>query len=157
MRENRKTLPPHLGENDKVILFDGVCKLCNAWANFIIHHDKCHAFKLASVQSQAGKDILQHFNYPIDVYETMLVVNGAECLEKSDAFFFVMKTLGFPWKLVLIFSLIPVGIRNWLYDRVALKRYVLFGKYNYCSLPTPDHEERYVNASPVTRDNDFNC
>ena len=109
------------------------------------------------MQSQAGKDILQHFNYPIDVYETMLVVNGAECLEKSDAFFCVMKTLGFPWKLVLIFSLIPVGIRNWLYDRVALKRYVLFGKYNYCSLPTPDHEERYVNASPVTRDNDFNC
>ena len=149
MKKNKKTLPPHLEENDKVILFDGVCKLCNAWGNFIIRHDKCHAFKLTSVQSQEGKDILQHFNYPIDVYETMLVVDGARCLEKSDAFIYVMKTLGFPWKLAILLSLMPVGIRNYLYDRIALNRYALFGKYHYCSLPTPDHEKRYLTASPV--------
>ncbi|WP_416306973.1 thiol-disulfide oxidoreductase DCC family protein [Neptunicella sp. SCSIO 80796] len=150
MKENRKTLPPHLEEDDKVILFDGVCKLCNAWSNFIIRHDKNHDFKLASVQSQEGKDILHYFNYPTDVYETMLVVNSAKCLEKSDAFFYVMKTLGFPWKLILIFTIIPKGVRNWLYDRVALNRYTLFGKYNYCSLPTPDHEKRYLNGNAIT-------
>ena len=82
MKENKKILPPHLGENDNVILFDGICKLCNAWSNFIIRHDKNHNFKLASVQSQEGKDILRYFNYPTDEYETMLVVNGARCLEK---------------------------------------------------------------------------
>jgi predicted DCC family thiol-disulfide oxidoreductase YuxK len=87
MKKSIKILTPHLAENEKVILFDGVCKLCNAWSNFIIHHDKNHKFKLASVQSQEGSDILQHFNYSIDAFETMLVVKDGECLEKSDAFF----------------------------------------------------------------------
>lgn len=150
MKENRKTLTPHLGEDDKVILFDGDCKLCNAWSNFIIRHDENHDFKLASVQSQEGKDILHYFIYPTDVYETMLVVNGARCLEKSDAFLYVMQTLGFPWKLILIFTIIPKRARNWLYGRVALNRYTLFGKYNYCFSPTPDHEKRYLNGNAIT-------
>ncbi|MEH6443816.1 MAG: DCC1-like thiol-disulfide oxidoreductase family protein [Oceanospirillaceae bacterium] len=140
----KKKLAPHLAANEKVILFDGVCKLCNAWSNFIIRHDKNHKFKLASVQSQEGIDILQHFNYPADAYETMLVVKGGECLEKSDAFFYVMTTLGLPWALITMFKIIPKVIRNWLYDRIALNRYKLFGKYNYCSLPTADHEHRYL-------------
>ncbi len=150
MTENKRSHPPHLEGNEKLILFDGVCKLCNAWSNFIIRNDKGYEFKLASVQSQEGIDILQHFNYPTDVYETMLVVNGTECLEKSDAFFYVMRTLGSPWRFITIFQLIPKSIRNWLYDRVALNRYNLFGKYNYCSLPTPDHDKRYLYGKSVT-------
>ena len=142
----KESLPPHLNKQDKVILFDGVCKLCNAWSNFIIRHDKKHRFKLASVQSQEGKDILKHFKYPTDFYETMLVVHGTICLEKSDAMFYVMKTLGAPWILISYFNIIPEKIRNWLYDRIALNRYKLFGKYDYCSLPTPDHEKRYLNG-----------
>lgn len=98
------------------------------------------ASELASVQSQEGKVRLLYINYPTDVYETMLVVNGTRCLEKSYAFFYVMKTLGFPWKLILIFTIISKSVRNWLFDRVALNRYTLLGKYNYCFLPTPDHE-----------------
>ena len=150
MNTHRELLPPHLEEDDKVILFDGVCKLCNAWSHFIIHHDKNHDFKLASVQSQQGKDILAYFNYPTGVYETMLVVHGDRCMEKSDAFFFVMKTMGFPWRLLLVFSIIPKRLRNWLYDRVALNRYTLFGKYNACRLPTPDHHKRYLNGNAAT-------
>lgn len=140
------TQPPLVGEGDKVILFDGVCKLCNAWSNFIIRHDNASAFKLASVQSKEGQDLLAHFGYPIDTYETMLVVDGSRCLDKSDAFFFVMKTLGYPWQLVSVFSFVPRAIRNWLYDRIALNRYALFGKYDYCTLPTADHEHRYLDA-----------
>lgn len=141
-----KSLPPHLRKEDRVILFDGVCKLCNAWSNFIIRYDKNHKFKLASVQSQEGKDILKHFNYPTDVYETMLVVHGTTCLDKSDAFFYVMRILGHPWGLISYFKIIPSSLRNWLYDRIALNRYKVFGKYDYCSLPTPDHEKRYLNG-----------
>ena len=63
MNENRKALPPHLEEDDKAILFDGVCKLCNAWSNFIISHDKNHHFKLASVQSKEGQEILAYFKH----------------------------------------------------------------------------------------------
>ena len=146
MKITKDTWPPHLARNEKVILFDGVCKLCNVWSNFIIRYDKSHKFKLASVQSQEGKDILQYFNYPTEVYETMLVVNESGCLEKTDAFFYVMRTLGFPWAIMTIFKIIPRGLRNWLYDRIALNRYKLFGKYDYCSLPSPDHDKRYLSG-----------
>ena len=151
MNHDQGPLPPYLSSGDKVILFDGVCKLCNAWSNFIIHHDSNREFKLASVQSEEGKEILRHFEYPVDVYETMLVVHGSRCLEKSEAFFYVMKTLGFPWNLNLVFKLIPRPVRDWMYDRIALNRYYLFGKYDYCSLPTPDHNERFLDGSSTTQ------
>jgi len=140
-----KVLPPHIGARDKVILFDGVCKLCNAWSNFILKYDKKRVFKLCSVQSKEGKEILDYFGFPTHDYETMIVVEGANQFSQSDAFFHVMSKLGYPWKLVCIFSLIPKGIRNWLYDRIALNRYRLFGKYDYCSVPSIEHQERFIN------------
>lgn len=139
-----EALPPLITKDDQVILFDGVCKLCNAWSNFIIKHDVQKKFKLASVQSDEGKALLIHFGYPADFYETMLVVIGNRCFEKSDAFFTVMGQLNFPWKLLIIFRVIPLILRNWLYDRIALNRYAIFGKYDFCSLPLPDHGERYL-------------
>lgn len=140
------TLPPFIAQDDCVILFDGVCKLCNAWSNFIIAHDAEKKFKLASVQSREGAAILSHFGYSEDVYETMLLVEGERCYEKSEAFFRVVNRLGYPWRLVIIFRVIPLSLRDWLYDRIALNRYSLFGKYQYCSLPTPDHDSRYLNG-----------
>ncbi len=138
---------PHINSDDNVILFDGVCKLCNAWSNFIIQHDKQHCFKLASVQSQQGKDILQHFDYPTDCYKTMLVVSGNQCFEKSDSFLLVMQKLGWPWKALLVFKIIPKALRDWMYDRIALNRYQIFGKYDYCILPNPDHDQRYLDGN----------
>jgi predicted DCC family thiol-disulfide oxidoreductase YuxK len=147
MKLTQQGLPPGLSYDDKVILFDGVCKLCNAWSNFIIRHDKNHYFKLASVQSTQGQQILQHFGYPTDVYETMLVVHSGVCLEKSDAFFYVMKALGYPWRLANCLQFLPASFRHWLYDRIALNRYRLFGKYDYCALPAADHDKRFLDGS----------
>lgn len=144
MKISEKPQPPHLNPSDKLILFDGVCQLCNACCNFVIQHDKHHHLKLASVQSPVGQDLLKHFGYPTDVYETMLVVAEGRCLEKSDAFFYVLKTLGYPWRLLLIFKILPRAINDWLYDRIALNRYRLFGKYDYCRLPSADHDRRYL-------------
>lgn len=135
---------PHLQHHENLILFDGVCKLCNAWSNFIIRHDRHRRFRLASVQSPEGQAVLAHFGYPTDRFDTMLVVRKGACLEKSEAFFAVMAELGFPWKALLVFKLIPGRLRNWLYDRIALNRYAIFGKYDYCSLPSPDHAGRYL-------------
>lgn len=143
---NADKLPPYIGASDKVILFDGVCKLCNAWSNFIIKYDRQHLFKLCSVQSEEGKKILLHFGLPSESYETMLYVEGDKSFQKSDAFFQVMAKLGYPWKMVCIFRLIPKPIRDWMYDRIALNRYTLFGKYDYCTLPSPDHEARFLDA-----------
>lgn len=77
---------PYLQDKENVILFDGVCKLCNTWSNFIIRHDHGRRFRLASVQSIEGQAILAHFGYPTDYYDTMLVVRGAACFEKAMRF-----------------------------------------------------------------------
>jgi predicted DCC family thiol-disulfide oxidoreductase YuxK len=141
-------LPPNIGVSDKVILFDGVCKLCNAWSNFIIKHDRQRVFKLCCVQSKEGKQILLHFGLPSESYETMLYVEGNQSFQKSEAFFQIMIQMGYPWKIVCIFKVIPKPLRDWMYDRIALNRYSLFGKYDYCTLPSPDHKTRFLNAKP---------
>jgi predicted DCC family thiol-disulfide oxidoreductase YuxK len=141
-----KIYPPSINSGDKVILFDGVCKLCNAWARFLIKFDKQRVFKLASVQSEEGKAILQWYGLPTDYYKTMLLVEDAAMYKKSEAFICVMWRLPLPWKAVACIWIIPKPLRDWLYDRIALNRYHLFGKYDTCVLPTPDHLSRYLNA-----------
>jgi predicted DCC family thiol-disulfide oxidoreductase YuxK len=150
MKVTKGELPPYLSPVDKVILFDGVCKLCHAWSHFIIKYDTQHKFKLASVQSKEGKEILAHFNYPTDSFATMLVVHDDICLQKSDAFLYVMKTLGFPWRMFGCFKIFPTVVRNWCYDRVALNRYKLIGKYDTCFLPSSDTEKRFLNGEKFT-------
>ncbi len=139
-----KTYPPYLKPNDCVILFDGVCKLCNAWSRFVIRFDKKWALKLSSVQSVEGQAILEHFDLPTDYFETILYVENGECFEKSEAFFKIMSKLGMPWVLACLFRIVPLSLRDWAYDRVALNRYRLFGKYDQCLLPTADHNARFL-------------
>ena len=144
MNEHNKTIPPYMGEEDKVILFDGVCKLCNAWSKFITRFDKHKTFKLASVQSSQGQEILKHFNMPTDSFETMLYIEGNNPFMKSNAFLEIMLTLGWPWKIFYINKMLPRPLRDWLYDRIALNRYTIFGKYDSCLLPAAEHEHRFL-------------
>lgn len=141
---DQSSSPPHISINDKVILFDGVCKLCNAWSSFIIRHDRDQVFKLCSVQSKEGKDILGHFNLPLDYFETMLYVENNQSFEKSDAFLMVVKHLPAPWRYLNFLKYLPKIFSDWLYDRIALNRYNLFGKYDQCVLPSPDHNARFL-------------
>lgn len=143
----KEIYPPNIGVNDCVILFDGVCKLCNVWSKFIIKYDTQRHFKLCSVQSPEGQDILKHFDMPTDYFDTMLYVEGSRCYEKSDAFFNVIYKLGIPWRLLYIFKIIPKTARNWLYDRIALNRYSLFGKHDTCLMPTKENEQRFVKKA----------
>jgi predicted DCC family thiol-disulfide oxidoreductase YuxK len=136
--------PPNVEVNDCVILFDGVCKLCNAWSQFIIKYDDQKRFKLCSVQSLEGQQILEYFNMPTDNFDTMLYVEGNRSFDKSDAFLTVVNKLGFPWRILYVFKIIPTGIRNWLYDRIALNRYSLFGKYDSCLIPTKENDDRFL-------------
>ncbi len=138
--------PPNVGENDSVILFDGVCKLCNTWSQFIIKVDTQQRFKLCSVQSPEGQNILRHFEMATDHFDTMLYVEGNQYFDKSDAFLNVINKLGLPWRLLYLFKVIPKGIRNWLYDRIALNRYYLFGKYDTCMLPSEENEHRFLKS-----------
>lgn len=141
---SNSNLPPFVSPDDRVILFDGVCKLCNVWSRFILTYDREHKFRLATVQSEAGQAILAHFGLPLDHFDTMLLVEGPVAYEKSTAFLQVVRQLPAPFYLLWIFRLIPVAIRDWLYDHIAQNRYRIFGKYDQCLLPTPEHQQRFL-------------
>ncbi|MBD2837453.1 thiol-disulfide oxidoreductase DCC family protein [Pseudomonas sp. JM0905a] len=138
--------PPHVGPGERVVLFDGVCKLCNGWAKFLIRHDRARTIKLASVQSAEGQAILHWFGLPPDSFATLLYVEGAELFVRSEAIARILRQLPAPWPLLAIFRFLPLGFRDWCYDRVALNRYRLFGRYDVCLMPSPDHEGRFLNA-----------
>ena len=142
---NNDNLPPHISSNDKVILFDGICKLCNIWGAFIIKHDIDKIFKLCTVQSKEGKEILNYFNMPLDYFETIVFVQDGLNYKKSEAIFKIISFLPAPWKYFGIFKFLPVKLSDWCYDKIALNRYKLFGKYDSCVLPKSDHDARFIN------------
>lgn len=141
-------LAPYLQAADRVVLFDGVCKLCNGWAKFLIRQDRQRRFKLASVQSPQGQAILAFYGLPIDRFDTMAYVEGPQLHVRSDAVLRILAQLPRPWRWLRLLRCVPAGLRDWLYDRVALNRYRLFGRHASCLLPHPDHRERFLRDGP---------
>ena len=135
---------PYITAEDNLILFDGVCKLCHGWSRFIIKYGRNHVFKLTTVQSKQGQAILEYLDMPTSHFDTMLYIENNKAYEKSTAFLRVVKKLPYPFKLLQVFYLIPRFIRDWFYDRIALNRYRLFGKYSECLLPSADHNNRFL-------------
>lgn len=142
---NRPGPAPLLGPGDRVVVYDGVCKLCNGWARFLIRFDRHHRFKLVAAQSDEGLALMQWYGLPPDRLETMLVVEGDRGYIRSSAFIRVVSRLGLPWNLAAAAWLIPAPLRDWLYDRIARNRYALFGRHEVCPLLVADHEERIVH------------
>jgi len=126
----------------KIIFFDGYCGLCNGFVDFMIKFDKNAVFKFSPIQSDFAKTKLT----PEDIKELKSVVvhiNG-QTYRKAEAALRAMAELGWPWKFLLIFSLLPEKILNLVYDLVATNRYRLFGKSETCRLPTLVERERFI-------------
>ncbi len=121
-----------------LILFDGVCHLCSGWVQFVYQRDVDEMFSFVSVQSAAGQDLLRWCGLPIDRFDTMVYIDQGQPYYQSTAFLEIIKRLRQPWPLLRFFRYIPVVIRNWAYDRIALNRYILFGKYDVCMIPNDD-------------------
>jgi predicted DCC family thiol-disulfide oxidoreductase YuxK len=133
-----------LMRNQKIILFDAQCKLCSAWCNFIISNDANVIFKLCSVQSLKGTLLLTHFGFSTTQYASMVYLQNGKAYTQNHAFFEVVKQLGYPYKLATVFSVLPNTFNNWLYDKIALNRYTLFGKYQYCRVPNLEDAKHYL-------------
>jgi len=126
----------------KIIFFDGYCGLCNGFVDFIMKLDKKAIFKFSPIQSDFAKTKLT----PEDIKELKSVVVHIDghTYRKAEAALRAMAELGWPWKFLLIFSLLPEKILNLFYDLVAINRYRLFGKRETCRLPTPEERERII-------------
>jgi len=138
------TLPGNLGPDDRVVLFDGVCNLCNASVQLLIRRDPAGRLRLASLQSPAGQAILAWCGLPADELDTMVFVEGGRAYFKSTAFLRVVRHFRQPWPWLSIGLLVPRPLRDWLYDRLARNRYRLFGRNETCMVPTPEVRGRFL-------------
>lgn len=138
---------PLLQPGETVVLFDGVCKLCNGWAKFLIQHDRHHRVRLATVQSPEGQALLAWAGLPVDAFDTMAVIRDRHYWVRSEAFFEVTAQLPAAWPMLRLLRIVPRWLRDWAYDRIALNRYRLFGKHEVCLLPTPDHQRRFLKGA----------
>ncbi|MEZ2901323.1 thiol-disulfide oxidoreductase DCC family protein [Acinetobacter terrestris] len=127
-----------------IILFDAICVICNGWAKFLIKYDQHAKFKLVSAQSPLGEAILKYYNMSTEHYTTMLVIKDGQLYTESTALLKVMQYLGLPFSLMNSGYLIPRFIRDFLYRRVALNRYQLFGTTDNCLLPSAENKSHFL-------------
>lgn len=137
--------PDSLGSHRPIlILFDGVCNLCNGVVQFIVKRDPKGKFKFASLQSEAGRSILKQFNIDPDLLHSIVVVHNNAALQRSDAAIYIATHLGGGWKLLKVFKILPKFLRDAGYNVVAASRYRIFGKKDSCMIPTPQLKERFI-------------
>jgi predicted DCC family thiol-disulfide oxidoreductase YuxK len=127
-----------------LILFDGVCNLCNGSVQFIIKHDKQSKFLFTSLQSEKGQAILTHFGLKTDDFDTFILLDKGEIYTKSSGVLREFAILGGWFKIFTIFYLVPTFIRDLFYSFVAKNRYRFFGKKEYCMIPTPELKARFL-------------
>lgn len=127
-----------------VILFDGVCNLCNSSVQFVIERDKKEQFKFASLQSDYGQEQLKKHNLLDKNIDSIVLIENDKAYIKSTAALRIAKRLGSLYPLAYVFIIVPVFLRNLVYDFVARNRYKWFGKQESCWLPTPELRGRFL-------------
>jgi predicted DCC family thiol-disulfide oxidoreductase YuxK len=126
-----------------VILFDGVCNLCNGFVQFVLGRDPRGRFTFASLQSRAAARVLN--GHPIDVLpDSLVLVEGERLFTRSTAALRIARGLIFPWNLAYAFIVLPRPLRDWVYDLVARNRYRWFGRRDVCMIPTPELRARFL-------------
>ena len=125
-----------------VLLFDGVCNLCNGFVQFIIKHDKRKQFRFASLQSDAGVAAKKELGDRGP--DSVILCYNHKYYTKSDAILLIFMLLGRLWMLGSVFYLMPRILRNTIYDWIALNRYKWLGKRDACMIPTPELKSRFL-------------
>jgi predicted DCC family thiol-disulfide oxidoreductase YuxK len=128
-----------------VILFDGVCNLCNGFVQFVIDRDPRAQFRFASLQSHAAAALLNGRLSSGPIPDSVVLVDGDRVFTQSTAALRVARGLGFPWNLSYVFVAVPKPLRDAVYAWVARNRYQWFGKRDVCMIPTPELRDRFLN------------
>jgi predicted DCC family thiol-disulfide oxidoreductase YuxK len=132
-------------ENKTLILFDGVCNLCNGTVNWLIRKDSQDQFRFVALQSDLGRKIIHYIG--VDTSKTDSIIwykPGEAYFYKSSAALKIAGQIGFPWQLLQIFSILPASLRDAVYDLVARNRYRWFGKKASCMMPSPELKSKFL-------------
>ena len=129
-----------------VILFDGVCNLCNGAVRFVAQRDPRGVFRFASLQSEAGQALLRLHGLRTGDFDSVVLVDDAGVRTKSSAALAVAARLSGPWPALSAFRLVPRPLRDAVYDLVARHRYRVFGRTDQCMIPTPELRARFLEG-----------
>lgn len=127
-----------------ILLFDGVCNLCNASVQWVLRRDKKGQFRFAALQSETGQRLLQQHGLASDQFDTVVLAIDDTLFLRSDAPLEIVRRLGGAWPLLYIFKIIPRPLRDTLYNFVARNRYRWFGRQETCMLPRPEWKNRFL-------------
>ena len=125
-----------------VLLFDGVCTLCNGSVRFVIERDSGGRFQFAPLQSEAARRLLEKAPQPLP--DSLVLVEDGRLFTRSTAVLRIARGLRFPWPLAYVFVAVPRPLRDWVYDILASHRYRWFGRRDVCMEPTPDLLSRFL-------------
>jgi len=129
----------------KIILFDGVCNLCNGSVIFILQREKDPIFQFASIQSEAGKKLLDRCGLPQHYDQAIVLIDHGRIYSGSTAALKIGQTLNFPWSFLSYMGfIIPKFLRDWAYNQVAQHRYQWFGKKDVCMVPIESLKARFL-------------
>jgi predicted DCC family thiol-disulfide oxidoreductase YuxK len=142
--------PPPAGGAAHLVLYDGVCGLCNRLLQFLLRYDHRGVFKFAMLQSAVGQSIVErNGGNPRDLTSFYVVADydapAARVFTRSDAALFVASELGWPWRAALWLRWVPTRIRDRAYDLIARHRYQVFGRYDRCLMPRPEFRQRFID------------
>ncbi|MCF6129534.1 thiol-disulfide oxidoreductase DCC family protein [Flavobacterium sp. AS60] len=133
-----------LPKDKKIILFDGVCNLCDSSVQFVIKHDKKDIFRFIPLQSELGQKMINHIGISASAIDSTILYENDNAYYKAQAAFRILKDLNSPYRFLLIFSILPNSVSNFIYDYIAKNRYKWFGKKVSCMIPTPELKSKFL-------------
>jgi predicted DCC family thiol-disulfide oxidoreductase YuxK len=127
-----------------IILFDGVCNLCNGFVNFLILRDKQNQFQFGSLQSPKVQELLKEYHHSTNDLSTVLLIEDNKLYSQSTAVLKILRKMNGGWPLLYGFIILPKPVRDFFYQLIAKNRYRLFGRKDACMIPTPELKAKFV-------------
>lgn len=131
--------------NGGIIVFDGVCVLCNGWVRFLLRHDRRGRYRFAAMQGDSGRALLLAHGLDADDPVSFLLIEDGAAWTETDAIFRVLAGLGGAWRLATLVRVLPRGVRDRLYRALARNRYRIFGRHERCMIPAPEQAARFLS------------
>jgi predicted DCC family thiol-disulfide oxidoreductase YuxK len=135
---------PTFADDRPIILFDGHCALCSGWVRFVLRHDRAAAFRLLPAQTVLGAALYRHYGLDAEDYQTNILIAEGRAFFKSESAIRMLERLGAPWSAARLLRLLPVPLRERLYDIVARNRLRWFGRREQCLVSAPRYEDRFL-------------
>ena len=130
----------------KIILFDGICNLCNGSVVFVLEHERNRDFRFSSIQSETGKELLQWCGLPSGYNQAVVYIEKGKAYLGSTAALKIGQELIFPWSVLSVAGfIVPKFIHDWVYSQIARHRYQWFGKRDVCMVPTKELKMRFYD------------